>query len=157
MLWLKQGPRKAEIEQDEALLMSFYPHGSGGAIHLNLKWRGVHHVNEFSFESAGEVQECETETEHTGWVILQPHRSFQVRFLLPGGGISYTRLYYGAKFPLTLTEKKREPIRQQSWCYFWRFVRPSWKGVLQRQKVFPGSRQQAEIISVQKASKSNHG
>jgi hypothetical protein len=157
MLWLKQGPGKAEIEHDEALLMSFYPHGSGGAVHLNLKWQGVHDVNEFTFESAGEVQECQTETEHTGWVILQPYRSFYVKFLLPGGGVSYTGLCYGAKFPLTLTEKKREPVRQQGWCYFWRFVRPSWKKILQRQRVFAGSGQQAEIISVQKASKSNHG
>jgi hypothetical protein len=154
---LKQGSGNAEIEQDEALLMSFYPHGSDGAIHLNLKWRDIHHVNEFNFESAGEVQEFQTETEHTGWVILQPHRSFRVRFLLPGGGVSYARLYYGAKFPLISTEKKREPVRQQSWCYFWRFVRPSWKGILQRQRVFPGCRQQAEIISVQTASKSNRG
>lgn len=157
MPWLKQGPGKAEIEQDEALLMSFYPHGSAGAIHLNLKWRGVHHVNEFSFESAGEVQEFQTETEHTGWVILQPHRTFHVRFLLPGGGISYTGLCCGAKFPLTLTGKKRELVRQQSWCYFWRLVRPSWKEMLQRQRVFPGSGHQAGIISVQKASKSNRG
>src|ERR1700747_3120071 len=119
MSWLKPGPGKAEIEQDEALLMSFYPHGSAGAIHLNLKWRGVHHVNEFTFESAGGVQECHTETENTGWGILSPHRTFLVKLLLAWVVISYPELYYGAKVPLTLTGEKREPVRQQSWCYFW--------------------------------------
>jgi hypothetical protein len=123
----KPSPRKAQNEQDKALIMSFYPHGSAGAIRLNLRWRGIHQINEFTFDSAGEVQECQTETEHTGWVILRPHRSFHVKFLFLGEGISYTGLYYGAKFPLTLTAKKGDPVRQQSWCYFWRFVRQPWK------------------------------
>jgi hypothetical protein len=136
---LNQGQEKAQSDQDEALLMSFYPHESAGAIRLNLRWRGVHQVNEFTFDSAGEVEECQTETEHTGWVILQPHRNVHVKLLLLGGSISYTGLYCGAKFPLALIGEKKEPVRQQSWCYFWRFVRQPFREVLQRQRVFPGS------------------
>src|SRR5215469_16904361 len=99
---------KAEAKADKAVLMSYYPHGSAGAIQLNLRWRGLHQVNDFNFDSAGEVQDCQTETEHTGWVILQPHGTFSVKLLLLRGAISSTGLYYGTKFPLDLTARKRE-------------------------------------------------
>src|SRR5215469_18668574 len=91
---------KNRAKADKAVVMSYYPHGSAGAIRLNLRWRGLHQVNDFNFDSAGEVQDCQTETEHTGWVILQPHGTFSVKLLLLRGAISSTGLYYGTKFPL---------------------------------------------------------
>ena len=114
---------KVRAKADKAVVMSYYPHGSAGAVRLNLKWGGLHQVNDFNFDSAGEVQDCQTETEHTGWVILQPHGTFSVKFLLLRGAISSTGLYYGTKFPVALTATNRDPLRREGWQCFWRFVR----------------------------------
>ena len=114
---------KAATKADKAVVMSYYPHGSAGAIRLNLRWRGLHQVNDFNFDSVGEVRDCQTETEHTGWVILQPHGAFSVKLLLLRGAISFTGLYYGTKFPLALTASNGEPARREGWQCFWRFVR----------------------------------
>ena len=103
--------------------MSYYPHGSAAAIRLNLRWRDPHQVNDFNFDSAGEVQDCQTETEHTGWVILHPHSSISVRHLLLRGAISFTGLYYGTEFPLALAAINAEPVRREGWQCFWQFVR----------------------------------
>src|SRR5215471_20308073 len=94
---------KAEAKADKAIVMSYYPHGSAGAIQLNLRWRGLHQVNDFNFDCAGEVQDCQTETEHTGWVILQPRGTFSAKHLLWHGAISFTGLCCGTKFPLAVT------------------------------------------------------
>jgi hypothetical protein len=123
---------KAATKADKAVIMSYYPHGSAGAIRLNLRWRGLHQVNDFNFDSAGEVQDCQTETEHTGWVILQPHGTFSVKHLLLRGAISFTGLYYGTKFPLALSASNREPVRRQGWQCFWRFVRQPLNKILRR-------------------------
>ena len=126
------GERKAGAKADQAVVMSYYPHGSAGAIRLNLRWRGPHQVNDFNFDSAGEVQDCQTETEHTGWVILHPHGTFPLKHLLLRGTISFTRVYYGTKFPLALTVSNRELVRREGWQCFWRFVRQHLKGILRR-------------------------
>ena len=117
------GQGKAGAKADKAVVMSHYPHGSAGAIRLNLRWRGLHQVNDFDFDCAGEVQDCQTETEHTGWVILQPHGTFSVRHLLLSGAISFTGLYHGTKFPLALNASNRESVLGEGWQCFWRFVR----------------------------------
>src|ERR1700739_3013053 len=100
---------KAATKADKAVVMSYYLHGSAGAIRLNLRWRGLHQVNDFNFDSAGEVQDCQTETEHTGWVILHRHSTLSVKLLLLRGAMPFTGLYYGTKFPLALTASNREP------------------------------------------------
>ena len=104
---------KVRAKADKAVVMSYYPHGSAGAIRLNLRWRGRHQVNDFDFDSVGEVQDFQTETEHTGWVILHPHGTFSVKLLLLRDAISFTGLYHGTKFPLALTASNREPARRQ--------------------------------------------
>jgi hypothetical protein len=126
------GKGKAQAKADKAVVMSYYPHGSAGAIQLNLRWRGLHQVNDFNFDSAGEVQDCQTETEQTGWVILQPHGTFSVKHLLLRGAISFTGLYHGTKFPLNLTASNREPVRRKGWQCFWRFVWQQLKGIFLR-------------------------
>jgi hypothetical protein len=123
---------KAEAKADKAVVMSYYPQGSAGAIRLNLRWRGLHQVNDFNFDSAGEVQDCQTETEHTGWVILRPHGTLSVKLLLLRGAMPFTGLYYGTKFPLALTASNREPARRQGWQCFWRFVRQHLNGIFPR-------------------------
>jgi hypothetical protein len=98
---------KAGLKADKALVMSFYPHGSTGAIRLNLRWRGPHQVNDFKFDSLGEVQDYQTETEHTGWVTLQPHSDLHVELPFLGDGIPFAGLYYGTEFPLALTQSSQ--------------------------------------------------
>jgi hypothetical protein len=117
------GQGEAGAKADKAVVMSYYPHGSAGAVRLNLRWGGRHQVNDFNFDAAGEVQDCQTETEHTGWVILQPHGTFSVKLLLLRGAMPFTGLYHGTKFPLALTASKGDPVRREGWQCFWRFVR----------------------------------
>src|SRR5215469_7163436 len=107
------GQGNSEAKADKAIVMSYYPHGSAGAIRLNLRWRGLHQVNDFDFDSVGEVQDFQTETEHTGWVILEPHGTFSAKFLLLRGGMPFTGLYHGTRFPLALTASSREPVRRE--------------------------------------------
>src|SRR5215469_2580061 len=100
----------AGAKADKAVVMSYYPHGSAGAVRLNLKWGGLHQVNDFNFDSAGEVQDCQTETEHTGWVILQRRGNFSAKHLLWHGAISFTGLCCGTKFPLAVTASNGEAV-----------------------------------------------
>lgn len=126
------GQGKAGAKADKAVVMSYCPHGSAGAIRLNLRWRDPHQVNNFDFDSAGEVQDCQTETEHSGWVILCPHSSISVKHLLLRGAISFTGLYYGTNFPLALAASNRELVRREGWQCFWQSVRQHLKGILRR-------------------------
>jgi hypothetical protein len=121
---------KAGAKADQAVVMSYYRHGSAGAIRLNLRWRGLHQVNDFDFDSVGEVQDCQTETEHTGWVILHPHGTFSVKLLLLRGAMPFTGLYYGTKFRLALTASNGKPAHRQNWKRFWRVVRLPLEGIL---------------------------
>lgn len=126
------GQGETGAKADKAVVMSYYPHGSAGAVRLNLRWRGPHQVNDFNFGSAGELQDCQTETEHTGWVILHPHDTISVKLLLLRGAFSFTGLYHGTKFPLALTASDRAPIRRQNWQCFWGFVGQRLKGTFRR-------------------------
>ena len=38
---------------------------------INLKWQGNHDITDFNLERLGKVVSCETETENTGWVIIE--------------------------------------------------------------------------------------
>jgi hypothetical protein len=126
---------KAGAKADKAVVMSYYPHGSAGAVRLNLKWGGLHQVNDFNFDFAGEVQDCQTETDHTGWVILQPHRNFSVKYLLLRGALSFTGLYHGTKFPLDLTASNGKAVHSQNWERFWRVVWQPLERILRRRKL----------------------
>jgi hypothetical protein len=110
-------------EADKAVVMSYYRHGSAGAVRLNLRWKSLHQVSDFNFDAAGDVREFQTETEHTGWVILQPRCNFSLKHLLVGGAFSFTGLYCGTKFPLAVTASHGEPVYRQYWIRFWRVVR----------------------------------
>jgi len=123
---------KVRAKADKAVVMSYYPHRSAGAIRLNLRWRGLHQVNDFDFDSVGEVQDCQTETEHTGWVILHPHGTFSVKLLLLRGAMPFTGLYYGTKFPLALTPSNKETALRERWQCLWRFIRQHFNGMFLR-------------------------
>jgi len=45
------------------------------AIRINLKWTGKHDLADFNLERLGRLVECEKETEHTGWALIEPHRN----------------------------------------------------------------------------------
>jgi hypothetical protein len=79
--------RKAEVNADKAVVMSLHPHGAAGTLRLNLRWQGPHQVNDFKFDSLGVVQDYQTETEHTGWVTLQPDGDLHVKVPFLGDGV----------------------------------------------------------------------
>jgi hypothetical protein len=39
---------------------------------INLKWQGKHDLGDFNLDRLGRLVSCETETEHTGWAIIEP-------------------------------------------------------------------------------------
>lgn len=114
---------KAEVNADKAVVMSLHPHGAAGTLRLNLRWQGPHQVNDFKFDSLGVVQDYQTETEHTGWVTLQPPGDLHVKVPFLGDGVPFGGLHAGTEFPLAVTRRTRTPVHRQSSEGFWRFVR----------------------------------
>jgi len=45
------------------------------AIRINLKWVGDHDLADFNLERLGRLVNCEKETEHTGWALIEPRRN----------------------------------------------------------------------------------
>ena len=56
---------------DSAFVVSVHYESLEGATRINLKWKGHHEISDFDFDHLGEVIGGETETENTGWVIVQ--------------------------------------------------------------------------------------
>jgi hypothetical protein len=54
-----------------AFVVSVHYDDPYGAAHINLKWKGNHQIADFDLDRLGEVLNCETETENTGWVIVK--------------------------------------------------------------------------------------
>jgi hypothetical protein len=44
-------------------------------VRVNLKWQGKHDLTDFNLDRLGKLVSSEVETEHTGWVIIEPRRS----------------------------------------------------------------------------------
>jgi hypothetical protein len=56
-----------------ARVMSFYQNEvPAGSLRINLRWEGNHEITDFELEQFGDFVSCETETAHTGWVIVKP-------------------------------------------------------------------------------------
>jgi len=58
---------------DTAFVVSVHYEGPKGTLHVNLKWQGDHDISAFDLDRLGKVVHCETETEDTGWVIIEPY------------------------------------------------------------------------------------
>lgn len=57
--------------KNAAFVVSVHYDDPYGAAHINLKWKGNHQISDFDLDRLGEVLNCETETENTGWVIVR--------------------------------------------------------------------------------------
>ena len=68
---------------DSAFVVSVHYESLECATRINLKWKGHHEISDFDFDHLGEVIGCGTETENTGWVIVQFSRGLYVRSLPP--------------------------------------------------------------------------
>jgi hypothetical protein len=42
------------------------------AVRINLKWTGEHDLADFNLERLGRLVDCEKETDHTGWALIEP-------------------------------------------------------------------------------------
>jgi len=43
-------------------------------LRINLRWQGNHEILDFNLDRLGKVLACATETENTGWVMIEhPH------------------------------------------------------------------------------------
>jgi hypothetical protein len=53
------------------------------AVRLNLKWQGKHDIGDFNLDRFGRLVECETETEHTGWALIEPRHNIKPGDTIP--------------------------------------------------------------------------
>jgi hypothetical protein len=54
-----------------------------GTLHINLKWHDNHHISDFDLDQLGKVMQCETETETSGWVVVQQSRLVNSGYAIP--------------------------------------------------------------------------
>jgi hypothetical protein len=52
-------------------------------VRLNLKWQGKHDIADFDLDRLGRLVGCDTETEHTGWAIIEPRRNVKPGDTIP--------------------------------------------------------------------------
>jgi hypothetical protein len=73
--WLEPADKMAKANMnnitDTAFVVSVHYDDPYGAAHINVKWKGNHQIADFELDRLGEVLNCETETENTGWVIVK--------------------------------------------------------------------------------------
>ena len=62
--------------KDAAFVLSLYEDVSPGALRINLRWQGDHEIFDFNLDQLGKVVACTTETENTGWVMIEHFRRF---------------------------------------------------------------------------------
>ena len=58
-------------KETAALVMSCHEHDVPGTWRINLKWQGKHEISDFDLDRIGTVLGFETETEHSGYVIVK--------------------------------------------------------------------------------------
>jgi hypothetical protein len=69
--------------EDSAFVVSVHYDGANTA-RINLRWKGRHDIWQFDVDHLGEVTDCKSETENTGWVIVR-HSLHSVPFSTPFG------------------------------------------------------------------------
>jgi hypothetical protein len=55
----------------EALVTSVHNNNEEGTTRVNLRWEGKHEIGDFKLEKLGTVVNSETETEDSGWVMVE--------------------------------------------------------------------------------------
>jgi hypothetical protein len=63
---------------DTAFIVSVHYEGSKGTLHINLRWQGNHEISAFDLDRLGKVLHYETETEDSGWVIIEPDNRLNI-------------------------------------------------------------------------------
>jgi hypothetical protein len=54
-----------------------------GTLHINLRWYAYHDISDFDLDQLGKVMECETETETSGWVVVQQSHLVNAGYAIP--------------------------------------------------------------------------
>ena len=91
---------------DTACAVSVHYEASTGTLRVNLKWKGEHDISAFDLDRLGRVVHCETETQDTGWVIIEPDNrpnTYPGELLLPFGPSTFEPSFpisAGATIPL---------------------------------------------------------
>jgi hypothetical protein len=52
-------------------------------VRINLKWQGKHDLADFDVDRLGKLISSDMETEHTGWVIIEPRRAVKAGDTVP--------------------------------------------------------------------------
>lgn len=52
-------------------------------VRINLKWQGKHDLADFDVDRLGKVVSSDIETEHTGWVIIEPRHAVKPGDTIP--------------------------------------------------------------------------
>jgi hypothetical protein len=52
-------------------------------VRLNLKWQGKHDLADFNLDRLGRLVSCDTESEHTGWAIIEPYKNVKPGDAIP--------------------------------------------------------------------------
>jgi len=52
-------------------------------VRINLKWQGKHDLADFDVDRLGKIVGSDVETEHTGWVIIEPRRPVKAGDTIP--------------------------------------------------------------------------
>lgn len=62
---------------DTAYVVSVHDDAQG-ILRINLKWQGTNDISAFDLDRLGKVVHCETETQNTGWVIIEPYNRLNI-------------------------------------------------------------------------------
>ena len=69
--------------KDAAFVVSVHEDVSQGTLRINLRWQGNHEIFDFNVDRLGKVVACATETENTGWVMIERARFLNVGAAIP--------------------------------------------------------------------------
>jgi hypothetical protein len=52
-------------------------------VRLNLKWQGKHDISDFDLDRLGALVGCDTESDHTGWALIEPRHNIKPGDTIP--------------------------------------------------------------------------
>ncbi|MBV9490631.1 MAG: hypothetical protein JO069_13055 [Verrucomicrobia bacterium] len=59
------------MEKPEAFVTSVHNYNEDGTTRIDLRWQGNYEIGDFEVERLGQVLNLETETEDTGWILVE--------------------------------------------------------------------------------------
>ena len=72
------------MKPNSAIVMSYFKNDvPPGSSRINLKWADKHEVTDFKVDQLGELLSCETETDQTGWVIVNARGKIELGQEIP--------------------------------------------------------------------------